>query len=109
MAWDGALLHCGVRLGKARARFGPVPPTDLPSLNHVSLSVGPTMPYNRCYGRAMNGFGQSTEETGAVDDTQRSERDSAPVPQDRATNVDVSIIMPCLNEELSVGECVQKA
>lgn len=57
----------------------------------------------------MSGFGQSTEETGAVDDTQRRERDSAPVPQDRATNVDVSIIMPCLNEELSVGECVQKA
>ena len=35
--------------------------------------------------------------------------DSAPVPETEAPDLDVSIIMPCLNEEQSVAGCVQQA
>ncbi len=36
-------------------------------------------------------------------------RDSTPVPKTEAPDLDVSIIMPCLNEEQSVAGCVQQA
>ncbi len=57
----------------------------------------------------MSGFAQSPDEPDADHEAQWPKGDSSPAPQDRATDVDVSIIMPCLNEELSVGACVQNA
>lgn len=35
--------------------------------------------------------------------------DRPPVAESEATDVDVSVVMPCLNEEQSVAECVRKA